>query len=115
VRREDVEERFARASGPGGQHVNKVSSAVQLVHKPTGVSVSVQESRSQSENRRIAWERLGELLEQRKRDQEAARRQAREKKRRQHRRPSKGARKRNVEAKRRRGDLKKLRGRVGHQ
>ena len=42
----DLEETFARSSGPGGQHVNKVSTAVTLRHLPSGTAVTVQDSRS---------------------------------------------------------------------
>jgi len=48
LRLEDFEESFARSSGPGGQHVNKVSTAVTLRHGPSGAAVTVQDSRSQS-------------------------------------------------------------------
>ncbi len=51
-----------RASGPGGQHVNKTSSAVRLVHPPSGVVVIAQDSPSQFRNRNIAMERLVDWL-----------------------------------------------------
>ena len=47
-----------RSSGPGGQHRNKVSSAVRLQHRPTGVTATATESRSQHDNRRAALRRL---------------------------------------------------------
>ena len=63
VREEDLEERFIRASGNGGQHVNKTSSAVQLRHIPSGVCVSASQDRSQSLNRFLARRELLERLE----------------------------------------------------
>ena len=59
----DLREIFARSRGPGGQNVNKVSTAVTLRHLPTGISVTVQDSRSQAVNRRLARERLLEAIE----------------------------------------------------
>ncbi|QKX03883.1 peptide chain release factor H [Aquimarina sp. TRL1] len=51
-----------KSSGPGGQHVNKVNSAVRAIHKPTGVMVVVMDRRSQHQNRKIAKERLEEKV-----------------------------------------------------
>ena len=60
----EISYQSVRSSGAGGQHVNKVSSAVRATHHPTGVSVFVQESRSQLQNKKIAKERISNKLEQ---------------------------------------------------
>lgn len=60
--RNQVYKTCTRGSGPGGQHRNKVESVVVLVHKPTGITVSVDEERSQHKNAEIAWKRLEEKL-----------------------------------------------------
>ncbi len=52
---EDVVEHVSRSSGPGGQNVNKVSSAIKLEHIPTGITVSMQDEKSQHKNRAKAW------------------------------------------------------------
>lgn len=62
VRREDVRVDTYRSSGAGGQHRNKVSSAVRLTHLPTGTVVTATEERSQHQNRAVAWQRLNERL-----------------------------------------------------
>lgn len=108
----DLEESFARSSGPGGQHVNKVSSAVTLKHLPSGVAVTVQDSRSQAMNRKIARERLREAIAAHVRNRQAMARAQREKERRRKRaRPAK-LKEEILESKRRRGRLKQERGRV---
>lgn len=58
----EIEYKTMKASGPGGQHVNKTESAVRAIHKPSGISVTVMDSRSQHENRKLAEKRLEEKI-----------------------------------------------------
>lgn len=70
----EIKYQAIRSGGPGGQHVNKVSSAVRATHLPTGLSVLVSDSRSQHHNKQVARERLHRLWQ----DRQLLRRQARE-------------------------------------
>ena len=73
IRPEDVEMQVFRSSGAGGQHINKTSSAVRLIHKPTGVVVASQQERSQFQNRDRAMQILrSRLYEEKVREQEEA-------------------------------------------
>ncbi|MFY0629674.1 MAG: peptide chain release factor H [Flavobacteriaceae bacterium] len=54
----EVKYQAMRSSGPGGQHVNKVSSAIRAIHEPTGIQVVVMDTRSQHQNRKLAKQRL---------------------------------------------------------
>lgn len=91
-----------RASGPGGQHVNRTESALRLTHPPSGVVVTAQDSPSQHRNREIAFERLIERL----------RRLNHVPKKRVPTRPTFASKKRRLEGKKQVGEKKRTRGRV---
>ena len=66
IREQDIEEKFVRSSGPGGQKVNKTATCVFLRHIPTSLEIKMQKERSQRLNRYYARKRLCELLEEEK-------------------------------------------------
>ena len=112
IKESDLEETFARSSGPGGQNVNKVATAVTLRHRPSRISVTVQDSRSQVQNRKLVRERLIDAIEQAQQKRRATEIARREKARRR-RSPRPAALKRRIlEAKRKRGELKKQRAKI---
>lgn len=108
----DLDESFSHASGPGGQNVNKVATRVTLTHRPTGLSVTVQDTRSQAENRRLARERLEAAIAAKAEQERLAARDAREKLRRKNRPRPAGVKRAFRESKRRRAHTKRGRGRV---
>jgi ribosome-associated protein len=99
----EVEIDVFRASGPGGQHVNKTESALRLRHLPSGVVVTAQDSPSQFRNKETAFKRLIEKL----------RRLNHVPKKRIATRPTAGSKKRRIEGKKLRGETKRARGKVG--
>lgn len=66
LRDEDIDFQTIRASGPGGQHVNKTDSAVRATHRPTGLVTTAREQRSQHANRKLARLKLAIMLEERR-------------------------------------------------
>jgi len=98
----EVEVDVFRASGPGGQHVNRTESALRLTHPPSGVVVTAQDSPSQHRNREIAFERLAARLA----------RLNHVPKKRVATKPTRASKKRRLETKKHTGERKRMRGRV---
>jgi len=109
IKEEDLRETFVRASGSGGQKVNKTSSCVFLIHVPTGLSVKCQQERSQALNRFVARRLLLDRIERIKKGRASAEQKRIEKIKRQKRRRSKKAREKVLQMKHAQSEKKILR------
>ncbi len=109
IKESDLEEKFIRSQGKGGQKVNKSATCVYLKHLPTGLEVKCQRERSQALNRFLARRILVEKLEARLLGKETEEKQRIEKIRRQKRKRSKRAREKMLAAKKHRALIKEMR------
>jgi protein subunit release factor B len=108
----DIEESFVRSGGHGGQNVNKTSTCVMLVHRPTGLQVKCQETRQQGLNRYIARRLLLDKIEEKRNGFIAAKRAEIERIRRQKRKRSKRAKDKMLAGKAHQAEKKDFRKRV---
>ena len=112
IKEKDIEERFIRAGGPGGQKINKTSVCVHLKHAPTGIEVKCAQDRSRAMNRFFARRRLAEKIEEKVMGKKAEKRQLAEKIRRQKRKRSKRAKEKILRDKKMQSEKKSLRKKV---
>jgi protein subunit release factor B len=115
VHEADIEESFVRSGGHGGQNVNKTSTCVMLLHRPTGLQVKCQETRQQGLNRFLARKLLLDKIESIRKQRAAAERARVEKIRRQKRPRSRAAKERMLSAKTRHSTKKEFRRRVSSE
>ncbi len=112
IRKEDIQESFVRSSGPGGQHVNKTSTCVYVIHVPTGLSVKCGRTRSQALNRFYARRLLLDKIEKAMTGVVEEELSRIEKLKRQKRKRSKRAKEKMLQAKHRQSEKKSLRSKV---
>jgi len=109
IREHDIEEKFILSSGKGGQNVNKVSTAVYIKHKPSGIEVKCQSQRSQVLNRFLARKRLADKIEEAVKGRQSERKKKIAKIKRQKRKRSKRAKEKLLEYKKIRSKKKAFR------
>jgi len=109
IREEDIDEKFVRSQGKGGQNVNKLETCVYLKHRPTGIEVKCQQERRQAMNRFLARRILTDKIETMILGRKSEERRRMEKIRRQKRRRSRRAKEKMLQEKHRRADIKRSR------
>ncbi len=110
----DIDEKFIRSGGKGGQNVNKLATCVYVRHRPTGIEVKCQQERSQLLNRFLARRLLADKIESRILGKKSEEQQRIEKLRRQKRKRSKRAKEKVLETKRQQSEKKAFRAPVRH-
>ncbi|MFT5169532.1 MAG: protein subunit release factor B [Lysobacterales bacterium] len=108
----DIKEQFVRASGPGGQNVNKTSTCVMLHHLPTGIQVKCQAARSQALNRDKALELLVKKIEKQRNDIYLKKQQEIAKKKRQNRKRSRSQKEKMLDKKSHQSTMKQSRKKI---
>ena len=103
IKESDLQEKFVRSQGQGGQNVNKVATCVYLRHRPSGIAVKCQETRQQLTNRYLARRMILEKIQQRQQERERRLIAQREKDRRRRRRRSKESKEKMLEKKKMNG------------
>lgn len=115
IRAEDLEEKFVRSGGHGGQNVNKVSTCVVLVHRPSRLSIRCQTERTQGMNRYLARKRLADKIEEMLLGAASKKQQEIEKIRRQKRKRSKRTKEKILQEKHHRAEIKEARKHAGEE